>query len=264
MAINLWPNASFESGVDDWNLSGSLDPIGWSTEQAWDSTHSMKVSGFGQFEGVISDVKSVVSGGTQYTLSMYGYKTGTTQTYALRINDQDGNQISAASTETINTGEWTRFDRTFTTGADDTGIIVWLYANSGGDLGSVYYDGVMLETGASASEWVDYITDDVSILAPSLAMSTVIYNPVVTASTNVWDAGAYIYAAPESGVNVAPPSLQTTIQIHNPVVYAVDVPTAIAPNLMTTQLTMLSPRVSVTTGQSGSKICRFLHLVMGR
>ena len=268
MATNIWGNADLESGIADWNSGALGGDISWSTTKsnsAVDSgTHSLKVDPTSNVRaGCLSDAVPV-SSSTQYTVSWYINPDNAAINYRAEFFDQDNNAVSAVLDNTYTADTWTRVSKTFTTGVDDTGFKLGVRKNNvaGGDL--FYIDCVMLETGGSASAWVPGGVQTV-IEPPLLTTQISMFNPVVLDSNPTgWDIGPFIYAEAGSGVAVYPPLLQTTIQIHDPVVYAVDVPTAIAPNLMTTQLTMLSPRVSVTTGQSGSKICRFLHLVMGR
>ena len=261
MAVNLWSNADLETGIDDW-AAEAFATLAQSTDYSWTTdggTHSLKISGANNYAGAKSVAKDVTEL-TEYTISYYVYPIDGATSFRNRVLDQDDNIIAVNATATYTQDTWTRVERTFTTDAGDTGVKIFFTRNNDASEADFYIDGVMLETGSSASEWTNYVEADVNVTPPSLAMSTVIYNPVVTASTSVWDAGAYIYAAPESGVNVTPPSLQTTIQIHDPVVYAVDVPTAVAPPLLQTNIQMFNPTVSV--GRFRNRVCSMLHLIM--
>ena len=266
MATNLWPNADFESGVSDWHAGSGTGTQ--SSEQAFEQTYSLKWTptdaAYANWE---SDAKTIVSPSTDYVVSIYFYPT-TTHDYQLQVYGDVEGLIGTASPGNLTGGEWTRVEVAVTTGASDSALNLRVRKANNVDLDPVYLDAVMVETGSgAASAWANYVSGATTAINPQLLTTSIsMFNPLVTnvSPTLEWDAGAYIYTGDASGVSIAPPVLRTQLAIHNPVVYAVDVPTAITPNLMTTQLTMLSPSVSVTTGQSGSRICRFLHLVMGR
>jgi len=228
--------------------------------------------------------------GTQNLASCNFYVQTESQTFRYYVTYWNGSTNTATcNVEGVPLGEWILFELHWTAGTGANGGCE--VKVNGSSIGSSFAGaqsaslcdtirvgataiGSGIPTAGSELYFDDFASDDadwvgasevaVDITPPVLTTSISIYDPVVTGNLMSWDMGAYIYAEAGSGVAIAPPLLQTQIQIFDPVVYAVDVPTAITPNLMTTQLTMLSPHVSVTTGQSGSKICRFLHLVMGR
>ena len=127
-------------------------------------------------------------------------------------------------------------------------------------------------TSDSELYWDDFASDDAGWvgaigagveIAPTLLTSELnIYNPVVSAGSSTWDMGPYVYTITGTTTAVNPPSLQTSLQIHNPVVYAVDYPTAIAPPLLQTSIQMFNP--TVNTGTFRNRIASMLHLIMGR
>jgi len=260
MAVNLWPNADLESGIDEWNPVG-VATLSHSSAQAWEQTYSLQIIPGGTYNEAESDPLPI-SGSTQYTASWYFKTNSEVQIWDSKVRDQDGNTIRQDNANTYTADTWTRIELTFTTGADDTAIKLMQRSGSNNDVGSIgWVDGIMLETGASASEWTNYVEADVNVTPPSLAMSLQIYDPVVAVSTP-WDIGPYIYTTSSGGVSVNPPLLQTTIQIHDPVVYAVDVPTAVAPPLLQTNIQMFNPAVNVGTFRN--RIASMLHLIMGR
>jgi len=125
--------------------------------------------------------------------------------------------------------------------------------------GEVYFDDVEVND----ADW-PHAAGAVNITPPLLTTNIAIHNPVVTAANKAeeWDIGPYIYTEGGTSVAINPPTLQTTIQIHDPVVYAVDVPTAIEPNLMTTQITMFNPTVSNRKTSIFNRAARLLHVIM--
>ena len=73
MAINLWPNADFESGVSDWTPEGS-GAVAQSTTQAWEQSNSMRWTPDAvTTRGVQSDQVGGFESATQYTVSFYIY-----------------------------------------------------------------------------------------------------------------------------------------------------------------------------------------------
>ena len=42
MAINLWPNADLESGIDDWT-PGTFAIVDHSSVRSWEQTYSMSI-----------------------------------------------------------------------------------------------------------------------------------------------------------------------------------------------------------------------------
>ena len=131
--------------------------------------------------------------------------------------------------------------------------------------------GSMVPTADSELYFDDFASDDtawvggtggVDVVAGLSTMSIQMYNPVVATGTSTWDMGPYVYTVTGTTTAVNPPSLQTSLQIHNPVVYAVDVPTAVAPPLLQTNIQMFNPNVNVGTFRN--RIASMLHLIMGR
>ena len=219
MATNLWPNADLESDADDWNSLNGGTPSHSTTQSnnAVDGgSNSVKcVVSAHAYSGIESDIKSIVSAETQYTFSVYVYNTGTHQ-IRLEIRDQDSNSLGAQSF-TVTQNTWTRISRTFTTGAGDTGIVLRIFKGNDVAEADFYADTLMVETGASASAWVNYSSgtaiavgnvgnSSIAAVTPvTIAANTTFtvgnvgnssiagYNPNTTIGTGLWEVGAYIY-----------------------------------------------------------------------
>ena len=112
------------------------------------------------------------------------------------------------------------------------------------------------------SAWPGAVSSGVEIAPGTLTTALQMFNPIVKNNSGLWDMGPYIYTEAETGVAINPPLLQTQLQIHDPVVYAVDVPTAVAPPLLQTNIQMFNP--TVNAGKFRNRICSMLHLIMGR
>jgi len=256
MATNLWPNASIETGISEWTPTVGITPS-HATTQAWDQTYSLGLLTTGDYKSVKSDAIGI-SESTQYTFSFYVYPTNATTVIEIGLYDQDDNDLFGHVASTYTADEWTRVSITKTMGSGDTGVKARFQKNSGTNA-IFYIDGIMLETGASASEWADYIVAGTDVAPPLLTTSLQIQNPTV-ANSAPWDMGAYIYYESSGGVEVFPPLLRTQLAIFDPVVYAVDVPTAVAPPLLQTSIQMFNPTVNV--GKFRNRICSLLHLIM--
>jgi hypothetical protein len=192
VATNLWENPSLESGVDDWN-NYVFGVVSQSSTEAWDQTNSLRIAVAARagIQGGTSDVKYVVEESTQYTISAYIFTTDATYVINFRAYDQDSNLLGAVGTTTYDADTWTRIDFTVTMGAGDTGIKLQLLKDSADvSAGYIYCDGIMLETGASASEWVDYEAGDTDELTandltagtPTLETPAIGQKHVLTAS----------------------------------------------------------------------------------
>jgi len=260
MATNLWENADFESGITGYvNWGGGV--VSQSTEQAWHGTNSLKCISAATSQGTYNGIECEVSGSTQYTFSFYVYTTATMQLKSDLWDQAVGNVTQIANAE-VTSESWQRVSATFTTGAGVRGMSWSIKQDTSNVNGIFYIDGIMLETGTPASAWVDS-TVSVDITPSVLTTALQMYSPtVINSEIGLWDIGAYIYTGAETGVTINPPLLQTTIQIHDPVVYAVDVPTAIEPNLMTTQITMFNPTVSNRKTSIFNRAARLLHVIM--
>lgn len=195
------------------------------------------------------------------TLGWYAsYWNGTGNTFASGIG-------------TPPTGEWVLVEMHWTAGTgSDGGIEIKInsssvYSDFNGATSALLCDTIKcgasntasgIPTATSELYWDDFAADSLSwlgpvetatpveITPPLLTTSLAIYNPTVENETiGLWDMGPFIYGAESGGVDVYPPKLASLLTMHSPVVYAVDVPTAVTPNLVTSQLTMLSPTVTV-------------------
>jgi len=238
--VNLWPNADLEAGIDDWNLEGGASEILHSSVKAWQGTYSLYVDPAGDYDGAVSDVKSIVSESTQYALSFRLWTDDATQEWQIRVLDQDGNLINNEEM-TLTADVWNLVTNIFTTGAGDTGIKLTVRTKAVGLNNVFWVDAIMVEAGAAASTWVNYETSGVEITPATLETEMQIFNPLVLNGV-AWDMGPFIYTE-SSGVEINPPALQTQMQIFDPVVYAVDVPTAINPPLLQTEMQMFNPTV---------------------
>ena len=133
-----------------------------------------------------------ISESTSYTFSCYIYAE---DSFNLRITccNQDDTLRAGETFSAITSGEWTRFERSFTLQAGDTGVIIHVYHDTGNVDTIFYVDGAMLETGGSASEWVNYSnpSEELVIADASLALSADGSGSV----DGLWDLGAYIYTS---------------------------------------------------------------------
>ena len=150
-AVNLWPNADLELGGGDW----------FRAETGWRSWHLVAahegVLGLYWYDdhaygGVVSEVKSVVEENTKYTFSAWLFFQGSIN-FKFAILDQDDNEISSID---ISGSGWERKSITFTTGSGDTGIKLKWTKDNDTDNSQQYLDQVMLETGDTMSDWVNY------------------------------------------------------------------------------------------------------------
>ena len=191
MATNLWPNADLEANIDDWTGDGG-GSISHSTTQAWEETYSLGVAWTdGNYDGAISDTKSIIDASTQYTFSFYAYVEDADVDLRIVIRDQDSNTLAATTYSAHASGSWVRHDETFTTGVAATGINVLIRQQNTAVDTNFYIDAVMLETGESASAWVNYgdAAVELVIADASLALSADGSGSV----DGLWDLGAYIY-----------------------------------------------------------------------
>ena len=221
MATNLWPNADLESGTTGWAGKDGAS-VSHSSTQAWEQTYSCKGTlGTGGWEGVKSPWVAIDSD-TQYTASAYFYPTETVEClFEIRVNSTDSGdgdlKTSGYSTETAD--EWTRRTATFTSAVSGENFVQIVYFKSNDATAEdVYVDAVMLETGGSASAWVNYSsgtdiavgnvgTMEIAGLNPTILAATSFtvgnvgaieiagLNPLVSVGAGLWEIGAYIYNA---------------------------------------------------------------------
>jgi len=217
MAVNLWPNADFESGIADWNIS-NLATIAHSSTRAWEQSYSLEIdTGGWVYSGAVSDETDAFDVSTQYTWSCYIWVNDPNVILRFAIEDQDDNSITSDNYDTATAGEWVRYSLTGTTGVDDTGIKARIIQMASEIDTMIYVDGFMMETGASASAWVNYISgtdiavgnvgnSSIAAVTPiTVAAATAFtvgnvgnssiagYNPNTTIGTGLWEVGAYIY-----------------------------------------------------------------------
>ena len=216
MAVNLWPNADLEEATaPDWQPESDAVKT-WSDFLSWEQTYSTKGVINGAYDGLKTTVKSIVSASTQYTVSFYLYPTNASMNMQVQVYDQDSNVLANGGFNTYTADTWTRVVTTFTTDVGDTGIKFRIVQDAGTETGDIYIDGIMLETGGSASAWVNYVAGveftvgnvgNISIASPdpTILVATTFtvgnvgnssiagYNPNTTIGTGLWEVGAYIY-----------------------------------------------------------------------
>ena len=148
--VNFFTEPSMEAGIDFWNAKNS-GVLAHSTTQKWDGSYSLSVDATGAANrGTISD-EIAVTAGVQYTLTFYGYSTAS-ESVRLQLTDQDSNFMSNTDLSLV-ADTWTRFTKTFTAGAGDTGIFVALQSLDAGMAAIFYVDGFQIELGAAATAW---------------------------------------------------------------------------------------------------------------
>jgi len=194
MATNLWPNASLEWWITDWTLSnGGI--LAQSTTKAYDSSNSLRINSnsFDNYAGATSDTQDV-DASTQYTFSVY-VNPDVELSIACTVYDQADGWLQGGNTTCAANG-WTRITRTFTTGEAATGVYVVISKNNTSSEEYWYVDGVMLETGASASAWVDYAGGPALVeLVIADCTTDLSCDGASPPSDGLWDIGAYIYSS---------------------------------------------------------------------
>jgi len=254
MAVNLWENASLESGIDGWSGKNGAS-VSQSSDYASHGTYSLKETGGNVYAGIQCANREIIDASTQYTLHFEVYSTAADLDLSCRVVDQDGNWLNEVTPTIASSATWTQVTNTFTTGAGDTGIYWWIHKldESADDI--FYVDKIMLETGGSASAWVDYAGDvDVEVTPNLCTSSLVTYNPTITANTGLWEIGAYIYST-SGGVTVNPNLGTSQLQAHNPTV-SVTEDVAVAPNLCASSLVTHNPTVTAFAPIIGTGITR--------
>ena len=158
-AINLWPNASLESGIDDWRTQGQDVTLSHSNARSKFGTWSLKAAcaSTGNNNWSTVDYFTVLPG-TEYTWSAYFLLDEDAPGADLNvfIVDFDFNNLTGFVDVTLIDETWVRFELTFTT-LTSTKILTSMQEISGVDTpGDIYMDGVMLELGGTMSDWVDH------------------------------------------------------------------------------------------------------------
>ena len=214
MATNLWENADLESDYTGWAASnGGL--LATSSTKSVQGTSSLRINSAAgdNYAGAKSTTRDV-DASTQYTFSIY-VNPDVEISIGCTIYDQadgwlqGGNVTCSADTDT-------RITRTFTTGESATGVYAIVAKNNVNTEEYWYVDAAMLETGGSASAWVDYDAGTtVSFSATVAAVSstgtpalgvTQNFSATIAAVTTTgaagdgaWDIGAYIYTGGATG-----------------------------------------------------------------
>jgi len=203
MATNLWENADLESGIADWN-DGSNSTISSDSSIYWEGAKSLKCvvpsNGTVEFR---SDVKYIVEESTIYTVSAYWYVTNADLEMVIVVKDQGGSFINNGLVSgTADT--WHRVTCAFQTGAGDTGIKIEFQKEQSAEVGDFYIDGIMLETGSSASTWVDYVEPGTDVAATSGAVVVAGLDATAKADTSLTaTAGALTIASLGAAISAA-------------------------------------------------------------
>lgn len=152
---NLWPNADFENGIDDWEGPGS-------TEIAWSSTKSRYGTFALQWHGpatanVVDSYPVPILASTRYAASLF-LNPDEQIAYKFFMRDQDKNWIADGDgiPVTCPANRWTRLTVTGTTGGDDTGIILRIEKDNDENDAFCYVDGVQLLRGSVPGLWGPY------------------------------------------------------------------------------------------------------------
>ena len=182
MAVNLWPNADLEAGITDWGLSGGSGILSHATARAWEETYSLGVDTEGAaYTGAASTtaVTTGISGSTQYTYSFYVWVVEANVDIRVLAKDQDDNVLGGETASAVAAGQWVRISVSPTTAVDDTGLKFSIYQNATTVDTMFYVDGIMLETGGSASAWVNYASGSAIDLTATIAAVTKVSGPMI-------------------------------------------------------------------------------------
>ncbi len=150
---NLLLNGSFESALlpnwIEWSAPNVV--YGQSTDQAKYDTHSLHTRSTDDNGG--GQQTFTVEPSTEYTLSCWIYMLNVlVGTATIRAMTRSGvAPFSKAFADTGLLNQWQRVSVTFTTASDQTTAIVWL-----GGIGEAYFDGVMLNVGATAEDFIGH------------------------------------------------------------------------------------------------------------
>jgi len=193
MAVNLWYNGSMEEDIVEgggW-IGFQSGAVVQSTDQAWDQTNSLKVTPASDMtSGCASEQHLyIVEAETQYTVSCYIYPEES-HDYTIVVDDQGGTKIDEVDTGALTADTWTRVSLTVTTGVGDYGIRIRILKNADANTDVFYVDGVMVETGSSASTWVDFIQENLWANADFETAVDDWSGPAVTctkSSTEAWE-----------------------------------------------------------------------------
>ena len=220
MAVNLFPNADIETSIAEWELASANGVLTWGTTRSQSGldggTHAIRFDTEGYANAgyrLKSGSYVPVDSSTQYTISFYVWVEDSGLDLRIRIRDQDlGNNIGRTESA-VTAGQWNRLDYTFTTASDTTAIEFTLYQITTTVDTFFDVDCIMLETGASASTWVNYSAGSEILVVADCAHAHTADSPVITqggsltvadcahahtavgfqGGDGLWDVGAYIY-----------------------------------------------------------------------
>jgi hypothetical protein len=160
---NLFTDSSFRGGIHWWETRGSPVPSkSWSRDQAFDGNESLRAdlstslySGIDHARGPVP-----VAGSTQYTFSFYLRNGNGSVNYDFIVMDQDENTIQSSTNQSSTQDTWVRHEVTFTTGSDDTGAGIAIRKSNDATVVTIYVDAIQLETGASATAYLESAASD--------------------------------------------------------------------------------------------------------
>jgi hypothetical protein len=147
-ATNLVTNGGFESNTTGWStITANISRI---TTTSKFGNGSLQIIPTAQFGRAVSSSISVTPGAS-YTLSFYAKVTGGTM-----IPEVSGNVAPYYwSGGNLSPSSWTRYTMTVTIGTD-TSVNVWFLTNDAGpSFPTIQIDGVQLETGSVATDYID-------------------------------------------------------------------------------------------------------------
>tara|TARA_R110000796_G_scaffold114619_2_gene226315 strand:- start:3949 stop:5703 length:1755 start_codon:yes stop_codon:yes gene_type:complete len=167
ISTNLIANSSLETGIQGW--IGNSCNIEYSTEEAWQGTHSIKASYTGLNGGPYfgpSGSRIPVEAGKTYTSSMYVKSTTLTKQLRGTLLWYSAVEGGAKLAETagqltvVNSGDWTRLYVTGTAPAGATHAAFTVNANTTIPVGqNAYFDAALMEEGTILKTWYENTFD---------------------------------------------------------------------------------------------------------
>lgn len=167
ISTNLISNSSIETGIQGW--IGNNCNIEWSTDEAWQGTHSIKATYTGLVGGPYygpSGSRVPIEEGKTYTASMYVKSTTLTKqlrgTLLWYSAIEGGTRLSKTDGELtiVNTGDWVRVHVTGTAPAGATHVAFTVNPNTTIPVGqTAYFDAALLEEGTILKTWYENTFD---------------------------------------------------------------------------------------------------------
>jgi len=167
ISTNLIANSSLETGIQGW--IGNNCNIEYSTEEAWQGTHSIKATYTGLVGGPYygpSGSRVPIEEGKTYTASMYVKSTTLTKqlrgTLLWYSALESGTRLSKTDGELtiVNTGDWVRVHVTGTAPAGATHVAFTVNPNTTIPIGqTAYFDAALMEEGTILKSWYENTFD---------------------------------------------------------------------------------------------------------